>query len=319
MTFDLWDFSGHPDFTSVYSCFNCHNSLHIGVFNIAEETDEIIRWLSDIQSLSPLHRVPVILVFTHMDKFETREEKEKDRRLMTQWIKYNATINDKVDTSPAFTLLSSTMSVKSIQGEFNHDRVSLYEPPQLAFDMQKCSGNIIPLMPLVLETHFVSSMNGEGISNLRKLLHRIGCGNFRTTLPSLQNIAVEIPTVYAQIATLIRQMRHRLQSVHGDGEQKSFYTLAELKERVRRPLKTLDVTGMDFHAALKYLHEVCVYYDCVLYVVIGIALCVVQTCLFVCLCRWGCWSCMIVVGATPESGTWSRSILRLLVTSYSAR
>ena len=81
-----------------------------------------------------------------MDKFETREEKEKDRRLMTQWIKYNATINDKVDTSPAFTLLSSTMSVKSIQGKFNHDRVSLYEPPHIAFDMQKCSGNIIPLM-----------------------------------------------------------------------------------------------------------------------------------------------------------------------------
>ena len=80
VTFDLWDFSGHPDFTSVYSCFNCHNSLHI-VFNIAEETDEIIRWLSDIQSLSPLHRVPVILVFTHMDKFETREEKEKDREI----------------------------------------------------------------------------------------------------------------------------------------------------------------------------------------------------------------------------------------------
>ena len=292
MTFDLWDFSGHPDFKSVYSCFDCHSSLHIAVFSISEETDEIIRWLSDIQSLSPLHRVPVVLVFTNMDKFPTREEKERDKRLMTEWIKYNATINDKAETSPAFTLLSSTMTVKSLQSDSIHDRLSLYEPPQLAFDMQKCSGNIIPIMPLVLETHFVSNVSGEGITSLRKHLHRIGCGSFRTTLPSLQNITVEIPTVYAQIESLIRQMRRRLQSLRNDGEQKPFYTVAELKERMRRPLKTMDVTGIDFHAALLYLHKVCHLVVCMCVHVYIVCVCVcVCACIFVCM-----YVCMYVCG-----------------------
>ena len=67
VTFDMWDFTGDPRYRSIYPCFSCQTSVHLAVFSIEEGTSEIIRWLSDIQSLS-MERVPVIVVFTHMDK-----------------------------------------------------------------------------------------------------------------------------------------------------------------------------------------------------------------------------------------------------------
>ena len=113
-------------------------------------------------------------------------------------------------------------------------------------------------MPAMLATpQFVSCTGGEGISALRKVIYRIGTGGFRTTLPSLQSIAMELPTVYTQIESLVRQLRTHLRSLRTDGEQKPFYTLSELKDRLRRPLKQLSVTGMDFYAALRLLDEVC--------------------------------------------------------------
>lgn len=113
-------------------------------------------------------------------------------------------------------------------------------------------------MPEMLVTpQFVSCTGSEGISALRKIIYRIGTGGFRTTLPSLLSIAMELPTIYTQIESLVRQLRTHLRSLRNDGEQKPFYTLSELKECLRRPLKQLAVTGMDFYAALRLLHEVC--------------------------------------------------------------
>lgn len=72
VTFDLWDFSGCPCYKFIYSCFDCASSLHIVVFDINTVYPEIIRWLSDIQSFSS-ERVPVLLVFTHMDQCPSKE------------------------------------------------------------------------------------------------------------------------------------------------------------------------------------------------------------------------------------------------------
>ena len=48
-TFDLWDFSGDPEYRFIYSCFNCSSSLHIVVASAIEPLDDMVRWLSDIQ------------------------------------------------------------------------------------------------------------------------------------------------------------------------------------------------------------------------------------------------------------------------------
>ena len=48
-TFDVWDFSGAADFRSIYSCFDCSNSLHIVVCRAADSAHDLARWLSDIQ------------------------------------------------------------------------------------------------------------------------------------------------------------------------------------------------------------------------------------------------------------------------------
>ena len=163
------------------------------------------------------------------------------------------------DNSTTFTLLSSTMTqaVKSLQDTSSHDRHSLYIPPQQAFDRQEYSGNNIPLMPLVLHSpSFVSSVANEGISQLRKTLYRIGTGSFQSNLSSLNTIGLEVPSVYNQVVNLIKQLQGHLKTVKTEGEQKPFYTFSELQERLRRPLKQLNITGDDFLAALRFLHEV---------------------------------------------------------------
>lgn len=256
MTFDLWDFSGCSKyFNAVYSCFNCENSLHVAVFSISSTTSEIIKCLSDIQALSS-ERVPLVVVFTHLDTL-TRDEKEEVKRKRTDWLKYNLTLNEKAENSPSFALLSSTMSqtVKSLQD--TEHRHSFYEAPQRAFEVQEYSSDVIPLMPYLLcNPFFVSNQSGDGMSQLRKTLYRIGAGLFRTTLPSLLMLGLEIPTVYVQIENLIRQLKGHLKNVKTDGEIKPFYTFSELKDRLRRPIKQLDITGGDFQAALRFLHEV---------------------------------------------------------------
>ena len=150
-----------------------------------------------------------------------------------------------------------TQAVKSLQDSTSHDRHSLYLPPQQAFDRQEYSGNDIPLIPLILQNpYFVSSSSNDGISNLRKTLYRIGTGSFQSTLPVLNAIGMEVPSVYNQVVNLVKQLQGHLKSMKTEGEQKPFYTFAELQERLRRPLKQLNIPGKDFLAALRFLHEV---------------------------------------------------------------
>lgn len=150
-----------------------------------------------------------------------------------------------------------TQAVKSLQDTSSHDRHSLYLPPQQAFDRQEYSGNNIPLMPLVLPNiSFVSSVANEGISQLRKTLYRIGTGSFQSNLSSLNAIGLEIPSVYSHIMNLIKQLQGHLKTVKTEGEQKPFYKFAELQDRLRRPLKQLNVSKDDFLAALRFLHKV---------------------------------------------------------------
>ena len=92
---DFWDFSGSPKYKQIYTCFQCQESLHLAVFSIHTETEEIIRWLSDIQSLAA-RRVPVLVVFTHMDTVATKEIRDDLKRKRTEWLKYNLSQNQQV-------------------------------------------------------------------------------------------------------------------------------------------------------------------------------------------------------------------------------
>lgn len=68
-------------------------------------------------------------------------------------------------------MASLTDSVRSLQGR---DVLTSYEaPPQQAFEMQEVIGEEIPLMPLIIKVHFISTTTGEGIPNLRKTLYKV--------------------------------------------------------------------------------------------------------------------------------------------------
>ena len=254
-TLDLWDFSGDPDYRSIYSCFNCSNCLHLVVCNATQGTRDLARWLSDIQAVST-ERLAVIVVFTHMDKLHPRERKEEFRRQTTQWLDYH---NNQGDSSNgAFSLMSSmSQSVRSLQGE---DMLSSYEPPQEVFDMQELCGEVIPLMPLVIKAHFVSSTTGENIPSLRKTLYRVASGAYHHHLVGgfhgFRLIGQLVPTVYCQVEYLMRQLRQRFHSSRREGEQKAFYSLTELQEKLRRQLSELRIDRTALVEGLKFLHEV---------------------------------------------------------------
>ena len=62
-------------------------------------------------------------------------------------------------------------SVRSLQG--GDMFLSSHELPPEAFEMQEVTSEDIPIMPLVVKTLFVSSLTGENVSNVRKLLYKV--------------------------------------------------------------------------------------------------------------------------------------------------
>ena len=255
LTFDLWDFSGDPDYQCIYTCFNCANSLHLIVWDARQDRKELVRWLSDIQSTS-VQRIPVIVVFTHMDTFKLREQREEFKRRVVQWLDYH---NGQFDsTNGAFSLLSSmSQTVRTLHGE---EVLSSYEPPPEAFNVQDVCDDTIPLMPLVIKAHFVSNVSGDGLQKLKKTLYKVATGSLPQEIlkfPGFQMIGQEVPALYTNVESLVRQLRSTFRCSQKEGEQKPFYTISELMDKLQRPLKELHIREKDFTAALVLMHEVC--------------------------------------------------------------
>ena len=222
-TFDLWDFSGDSELNFLYASLRCQNSLHLVVCDATRGVHDLVRQLADLQvtltyccvfialclycpvsMVTCVHgdlsvgtqsmseeRVIVCVVFTHMDQFRTREDKDKFRKTALQWLShhnklvqsscpcFHAVLYLLLFHSPLFTQggngsfsLMATTSVRSLQGE---DMMASYEadvPPE-AVEMQEVKGPDIPLMPLVLRIHFISCSTGEGIPNIKKTLYKV--------------------------------------------------------------------------------------------------------------------------------------------------
>ncbi len=251
--FDLWDFGGDPDYRCVYSCFRCSKSLHVVVCDARNGTSDLVRWLSDIQS-SSVERVPVIVAFTHMDTFKSRELSQEFRRGIIQWLDYNIKQSDS--TNGAFSLLASmTETVQSLQGE---EMLSSYEPIN-AFRMQELCGDLIPVMPFVLKVVFVNNVTGDGVQHLRKCLYKVASGILPhgvAEFPGLQVVGQNVPSLYTTVEHLVRQLRSKFRTSRREGEQRPFYTITELKDKMRRPLQELQIRDSDFVCAIKFLHEV---------------------------------------------------------------
>jgi len=113
--------------------------------------------------------------------------------------------------------------------------LSSYEPPLEAFDMQEVCGDPIPLVPLILKAHFVNNVTGEGVQSVKKTLYKLASGSLRQDVlnfPAFQMIGHEVPAVYVNIELLIRQLRNKFRSSRREGEQKPFYTIAELMDKL---------------------------------------------------------------------------------------
>ena len=59
-----------------------------------------------------------------------------------------------------------------------------------------------------------------------------------------------------QVEDLIRQLRGHLKTVKTAGELKPFHSFTDIRERLRRPLKQLNITASDFLTVLRFMHKV---------------------------------------------------------------
>ncbi len=66
--------------------------------------------------------------------------------------------------------VSLSASVRSLPGDKGFASSTV---PQEAFDMEQFAGYDIPLMPLVIKTHFISNLTGEGVASIRKTLYKV--------------------------------------------------------------------------------------------------------------------------------------------------
>ena len=128
---------------------------------------------------------------------------------------------------------------------------------QEAFDMQGLCEEEVPLTPAILKVHFVSSVSGEGITSLRKQLYKFVCGALpMTSFRGFQILGQQVPSAYATVEHLVRQLRNRSRYSRREGEQRPFFTVAELHARLHHLLRERRVEERDFCAALNFLHEV---------------------------------------------------------------
>lgn len=259
VTIDFWDFSGDPDYHTIYSCFSCTKSLHLVVCNSQHlNRNDLIRWLADIQSTS-VERIPVIVVFTHIDEFPSREQKDMFRRKTLQWLQYQERRFSTIARSYSFGAARS-QTIKNLYGEELTTSCESLLVPKEPFEVQDAARDTIPLMPILHQVFFVSCPSGDGVSSLRKCLLKIVSGTIPPNLAGFSGfgmIGLEIPSVFLQVESLIRQLRGRFRSSRREGEQRPFYTMSELMyKKLKHPLKQMSLQEKDFFKALSFLHEV---------------------------------------------------------------
>ncbi len=66
--------------------------------------------------------------------------------------------------------VSLSASVRSLPGE---KPFPSSHAPQEAFDLEKFASLDIPIMPMVIRTHFVNNLTGEGVASVRKSLYKV--------------------------------------------------------------------------------------------------------------------------------------------------
>ena len=261
ITVDFWEFSGDPAYQVIYSCFRCAASLHLLVCDSQSfQRSTLLRWLAGIQATS-VERVPMILVFTHTDRFPSREQREGFRREVVGWLHSWQLLAARKGRSHSVAAIP-----QSIRNIFGEDLASSFEAqpqkPSLvsAVDEEESAAEDLPLLPNVHRVFLVNAVTGDGVGALRKCLVKIVSGSLSPELAGFsgfQMIGRDIPQMYIQVELMVRHLRGKFRSVRREGEQRPFYTLSELyHKKLRRPLGDGGITERDFAAALNFLHEV---------------------------------------------------------------
>lgn len=260
ITVDFWDFSGDPNYHIIYTCFKCSTSLHLVVCDAqCFERVTLLRWLAGIQA-TLVERIPVIIVFTHIDKFTTREQRDSFRKDVIEWLH---SWEGVIRKGRSRTASSIPQGVKNLYGD---DMTSSFESLQgkisggVLDDREVPPAEDLPLLPAIHRVFFVNAVTGDGVGSLRKCLLKITSGSLSQEIASFsgfQMIGREIPTVYIQVEQIVRHLRLKFRSSRREGEQRPFYTISELMhKKLRRPLTEYGIMERDFVSALNFLHEV---------------------------------------------------------------
>ena len=199
-----------------------------------------------------------MIVFTHWDEFSSREQKDVFRRDVIHWL---TAWERSVLKGHVHSLPTIPQSIKNINGEeINSSFESQQAKDTASPEDQESSSEDLPLLPIIHRIFFVNALTGDRMSELRKCLVKIASGSLAQELAKFSGfklIGKEIPSVYHQVETMVRQLRERFRTSRREGEQRPFYTLSELiNKKLKRSLSEGGVEEREFVAALKFLYEV---------------------------------------------------------------
>ena len=233
-------------------------------------------------SASPKTKVPVVVVFTQMDRLKKSEEyrSEVERYLDVKASSIQSNRLDDLSTLSTSLQPPLPVPVASLQGAGDqsfreHAREQgTNSSRERGSDQERDPCHLLALSN-VTQLFFVSGSTGENVGGVRKYLFKMAIKLAEPDMaPGLQLIGRDVPLVYSRMEQLIKEFRVKSRAGRWNGEEggrakgKPFVTFWEAKRLLQPHLNDANLTESDFKCAFKFLHEVSALYstcDCVPY------------------------------------------------------
>ena len=199
------------------------------VLNIQSPHQDLFRWLIDIQCRRSTP-VPVIIVFTHLDKIGSKAEREQYFQERLDWIAEHITGNHAAVLRKA-DHTSFTNSLRTITDSHRRLDGNVYQFSNVCMHQ---TGSAAHLMPSIVDVAFVSNVTGSGIPQLRSRLYKTLTEPVQMLLPILGplGMGITVPAAYVELSQVVYNMRLQSQRSSSRGNEPFLYTVADLDNKI---------------------------------------------------------------------------------------
>ena len=215
----------------MYHHFPAVGTVHFLVLNIQNQSNDLFKWLIDIQCRRRT-LVPVVIVFTHLDKITSKAERDHVCQERLAWIAEHI-IGHHGAMMQKDILTNSLRSFTDSHNRYDSNgylfcAVSTHQ-----------TGSAAHLMPYIMAVAFVSNTTGYGISQLRSRVFKTltePIPNLRPILGPL-GMGINVPAAYIELSQVVYNLRLQGQRSSSRGNEPFLYSIDDLKKRILLQVK----------------------------------------------------------------------------------